>query len=89
MVQVPNEGSAAARTRWLAELAEALDEATRVMKQLRLAGCGIDPVEHVELSARIEAAKVEVESVRRTRSLALARHSCPEWTKNVPWSLSA
>lgn len=89
MVQVPNEGFAVARTRWLAELAEALEEATQVIKQLRLAGCSLDAVEQVELCARIEAAKIEVETVRHARSLALAQHSCPEWTKNVPWSLSA
>jgi len=86
VVGVPNEGVAAARARWLAEVAEALEEARQVMKQLGAAGGGI---EILDLYNRIDALAVDVEFMRRMRSAHSREHLRPEWTKNVPWSLSA
>lgn len=86
MIKVPNEGPAAARARWLAELADALDEAQRLMKEL-----GVDDgrIEAHDLCARIEAARVEVETIRLRRSSGGGQDFGPEWTKNIPWRLSA
>jgi len=86
VIRVPNEGSAAARARWLAEVAEALEEARQVMKQLGAATGGI---EMVHLYDRIDALAVDVESARRMRSTRPPAQLHPEWAKNVPWSLSA
>jgi hypothetical protein len=82
---MPNEDSAAQRARWLGELAEALDEARQVIKQLGGAEAG---VETVDLCARIEAVKLEVQTMRVKRSGGGGDFS-PEWTKGIPWRLSA
>ena len=74
------------RARWLAELAEALEEARRVMKQLGAAAGGI---EMVELYNRIDALALDVEIMRRMRSPRSPEHVRPEWSKNIPWSLTA
>lgn len=64
---VPTELPAAERARWLAELSEALDRAHQALVQLRL------PIESraeaIDLFHRIEAAKLEVQSLRLSRSL--------------------
>lgn len=86
MIRVPNEGSAAARARWLAEVAEALEAALRVVKEL---GAESGSIELVALYDRIDALALDVEMVRRMRSSHGIAHAHPEWTKNVPWSLSA
>lgn len=86
MIRVPNEGSGAARARWLAEVAEALDEARRVIKQL---GATAGSIELVELYNQIDALALDVDMMRRMRSSGGNGHLDPEWTKNIPWSLSA
>ena len=86
MIRVPNEGSAAARARWLAEIAETLEEARQVIKELGAATGGI---EMVHLYDRIDALALDVELVRRMRSTRPTGHLHPEWTNNIPWSLSA
>jgi hypothetical protein len=83
---VPNEGAAAARARWLAEVAEALEEARQVMKQLGAVAGGI---EIVELYDRIDALALDVDFMRRKRASPGGEHFRPEWTKNIPWTLSA
>lgn len=42
MFEVANAGSAAERARWLAELADALDEARDLVRQLGIEGGGQD-----------------------------------------------
>lgn len=86
MFEVSNENSAAARARWLAELADALDDARQLMKQL---GAAEGRIEAVELYARIEAVRLEVQTMRLRRSTEGGGDSNPEWTKNIPWKRSA
>lgn len=86
MFEVPNEISAAERARWLAELADALDDARQVTKQL---GAAEGRIEAVELYARIEAVRLEVQAMRLSRSTEWDRNFDPEWTKNIPWKRSA
>ncbi|MGE5564380.1 MAG: hypothetical protein ACM3ZV_13895 [Bacillota bacterium] len=86
MIKVPNHESAASRARWLAELAQALDEARHVAKEL---GADEGRIEAVELYARIEAARLEVEMMRLRRSAGGGQDYGPEWTKDIPWRLSA
>ncbi|NUQ17018.1 MAG: hypothetical protein HOP95_00965 [Sphingomonas sp.] len=78
--------SAARRARWLAELADALDEARRVMKQLAFEEIGS---ETMQLCARIDAARLEVDAMRLKRSPGDRQDFGPEWSKDVPWKLSA
>jgi acyl-CoA reductase-like NAD-dependent aldehyde dehydrogenase len=86
VVGVPNEDSAARRARWLAELADALEEARRLIKQLGAAEGRIDAV---ELYARIEAVRLEVQAMRLRRSSAGGHKFDREWTKDFPWRCSA
>ena len=85
MIGLPNEDSAAQRARWLAELAEALAEARELLEQL---GDRSGP-EAAELSARIDAAEAQVRSMRLRRISGGGADFGPEWTKNIPWRLSA
>jgi hypothetical protein len=86
MVGVPNAESAAQRARWLAELADALDEARDLVRQLGIEEGRIDAI---DVSARIEAVRNEVQTMRLMRSSGGGRDFNPEWTKNIPWRLSA
>ena len=85
VVRVPSQDSAA-RARWLAELADALDEARRLIKQL---GAAEGRLEAVELYARIEAVRLEVQAMRLRRPALGGRKAGSEWTKDFPWKCSA
>jgi hypothetical protein len=82
---VPSDDSAAQRARWLGELADALDEARRLVKEL---GAAEGKVDAVELYARIEAVRIEVQAIRIRRAAGAPEFS-PEWTKDIPWRMSA
>lgn len=84
--RLANDNSAAERARWLAELAEALDDARHVVKKL---GAAHGEVGAVELYARIEAVRLEVQAIRLRRSCAGDWEFGPEWTDNIPWKRSA
>jgi G:T-mismatch repair DNA endonuclease (very short patch repair protein) len=81
----PGEDSAAQRAYWLAELAQALDAAQRAVNELRTEG----RAETAVLYARIEAASVEVRTLRLKRSGGGAQDFGPEWSDNLPWKRSA
>jgi len=83
--RVSGEDSAVQRANWLAELAQALEDARRAAKELRTER-GADTA---ELSARIEAASVEVRSLRLKRSGGGGQDFGPEWSENIPWKHSA
>ena len=85
MIGMPGEDSAAHRARWLAELAEALDEAREVMKQLD----DQNGPEAAALKERIEAAQAQVQAMRLRRISGGGQDFGPEWTQNIPWRLSA
>lgn len=86
MVGLANADSVAQRARWLAELAEALNEARRVVKQLAIEESRYDTL---EVAARIEAARFDVESLRLRRSIGARQDVGPKWSEDVPWKLSA
>ena len=86
MFEVPNAGSAAERARWLAELADALDEARDLVRQLGIEEGRIDAI---DVAARIEAVRNEVQTMRLMRSSGGGQDFDPEWIKNIPWRLSA
>lgn len=77
MSRVPFEVSAAERARWLAELAEALEQAERLvwsMGDLRQA----DP-QMIELYSALDAARAEVEALRFRRALPARSDLQPFW----------
>jgi hypothetical protein len=85
MVGVPSAQFATQRTRWLAELADALHEARDLVRQL---GAAEGRIEAIELSRRIEATWLEVQAMRLRRTNEAADFA-PEWSKDLPWKLSA
>lgn len=56
------------------------------MKQLGVMAGGI---EIVELYDRIDALALDVDFMRRKRASQAGEHFHPEWSKNIPWTLSA
>jgi hypothetical protein len=82
---VPTEVPAAERARWLAELSEALNEAHRLLTSMALPrDCQADAR---ELYLRIEAARLEVESLRLSRSLNPRQQNNPERINSPPWEM--
>lgn len=69
------------RARWLAELADALEQAERLLK--RLAAGGRCDSMMAELELRIVAAKCELESLRTSRQPRT--ESGPRWINFPPW----
>lgn len=81
-----SEESAANRARWLAELADALDGARHLVKQL---GADEGRLAAVELYARIEAVRIEVHMMRLKRSYGGGQEFDPKWSEDLPWKRSA
>ena len=81
MDSLPNDFAAMHRARWLAELADSIDQAQRLAWRLGVAEG--NNAEAKDLYGRLEAARVEVESLRRgawTREPAVLP---PEWMKSL------
>ena len=76
----PSDLSPADRARWLAELSEALDQALVLITRFALAAD--HQGEAFELYLRIEAARLEIHSLRLSRSLRPPDDSHPDWTKS-------
>lgn len=73
--RLPTEVSAAERARWLAELADALEQAERLLWSLSDLP-KIDPQVR-ELYGSLDAARAEVQALRSRRALALQRNLQP------------
>ena len=84
MRSTPVEVPAAARARWLAELAETLGQAKQLIDRLRVSGLSRPMIEDLEL--QIEFVEREVESLRGSRSARM--ESNPDWTIRPPWQES-
>jgi hypothetical protein len=83
VVRVPTDVTAAERARWLAELSDALEDAQRLLGNL--ARGGITGADALDLSARLEAARAQVRSLRSARAAERDENSHPEWTNSLPW----
>lgn len=84
MDQESEQNSAALRAQWLAELAEALDEAQRLA--WALGGASGLSIERQKLHARIEAARIELDHLRRGRQTRLRGETDPYWTRLGLWN---
>jgi hypothetical protein len=85
VIRVPIETAAAERARWLAELAQTLDQAQQLISELGSVRGSSSAA--LDLSARVEAARAEVRSLR-IRIADLSGQSRREWSKNIPWHRS-
>jgi hypothetical protein len=83
MFSVPTEVPAPDRARWLAEVADALDQAHRLLVELDVQNDAT--ADALELHLRIEAARLEVQSLRLSRSVAPRRRSEPNWINQSAW----
>jgi hypothetical protein len=83
MYSVPIQAPAAERARWLAELAEALARAQRILGVFNFEGSR--QAEARELYLRIEAARHEVHSLRLSRSLHPRSEQSPERIETSAW----
>ena len=77
MARVPAKFSAAERAQWLAELAEAIDEAQKLVWRLGVSEG--NSARANELYARLEAARAEVDALRRSGSKELTAEAHPDW----------
>ena len=83
MRRMPSDVPPAERARWLAELAEAIDQAQKVA--WRLGGAEGNNPEAKELYGRLEAARVEVDALRRGGFRAVEHKNDPDWLKQLLW----
>jgi hypothetical protein len=77
----PVEIPAAARARWLAEVAEMLGQAEGLLGRLSFAAQDVPLMKELEL--RIASAKREIESLRTSRPPRA--DSGPKWSDLHPW----
>ena len=82
MHRVPKPSSASERAHWLAELAQALEQAQRLAWRLD-AEAG---PEAMELYSRLEAARMEVRSLQLGRLKVAPDDHDPKWASFLPWS---
>ena len=81
MRRFTSDPAGADRARWLAELASAIDDAQRVAWQI-----GVEEGNNAEarsLYARLEAARLEVEALRRGRWSREPADVCPDWMRSL------
>ena len=74
------------RARWLAELAEALEAARALVRDLE---DGDERLDAADLGAQIEAVRSEVLAMRLKRSANVDQEFGPEWSESLPWTRSA
>lgn len=83
MCSVPTKGPAADRAQWLAELAEALNAAHELLQNSPFAD--VERATANELYLRIEGARLEVQSLRLSRSLNPRKEVHPKWIESGAW----
>jgi hypothetical protein len=82
MVRVPTHSAAAQRSRWLAEISEALEEAQALLGRLSVSE--LKRLDLLELSVRLEAARTEALALRIGRRDGTAQTD-QEWINPLPW----
>jgi hypothetical protein len=83
VIRVPTDVYAAERARWLAELAQALGEAQELVNCLAVAGGGY--IETLDVCARLEAARAEVQSLRRSGTRETRPYVDRKWHEHALW----
>jgi hypothetical protein len=70
----------------LAEVSEALGEAQKLL--LRLGPDDVRDIDSLDLLARVEAARVEVRSLRICKFGKRRANPPPEWSNLLPWQVA-
>ena len=78
------ETTADERARWLTELAESLEQAQKLAWRMGLLDG--NSVEAMELYGRLEAARLEAQSLRFGQFGAAQREYGPNWVDLTPWA---
>ena len=78
-----DQAAAAARSRWLAELAEAIDQALKLGREFWIAESPC--AEAKEVYGRLESVRNEVEALRRGHRTLSPKETGPLWTRLFPW----
>jgi hypothetical protein len=81
--RVPTHLSAEERARWLAQLAEAIEQAQKLTWRMGLIEA--NSVEAMELYGRLEAARMEVQALRLGGFAGAHSESHPEWLNLLLW----
>ena len=81
---MPAEVSATERARWLAELADALEEAQKLAWEIGQSEN--QSAQAMDLYGRLETVRLEVRAIRVSRSDRNRADFNPEWTEYSPWS---
>lgn len=84
-MRVPNEQSAAERSLWLAELADALEQAQKLTWRL---GAAEGRTAAMELYGQLESVRAEVQSLRLRRTALPTPKIDPKWIDLLPWQQS-
>ena len=83
---MPTRVSAVDRASWLAELADALEQAQRLIWCIGLSAGG--NAEAMELYGRLETARMEARALRLGSSEPAPRGFDPNWTDLPPWPVN-
>ena len=76
--------AAVRQARWLAELAQAIDQAQRLARSLESSGRG--GAEALAIIKRLETVRLEVDTLRRASRESLRRPIDPFWTGFALWN---
>ena len=83
MFSVPIEVPPAERARWLAEVSDALEQAHRLLCELDIDDASTPDA--LDLYVRIEAARIEAQALRLSRSITPRAEPDPIWTNLSAW----
>ena len=83
MCSVPTEVPTAERAQWLAEVSDVLDQALELLSKLDVRDDR--RLEALDVYVRIEAARLEAQSLMLSRSLRSRAQSARQWTEFTPW----
>ena len=79
-----DQAAAAARSRWLAALAQTIEEALRLGREIGIPDRRCE--EATEVYGRLELARIEVEALRGRRQPLSGSEFGPLWTRLFPWN---
>ena len=84
MIRVPVDVAAAERAQWLAELAQVLEQAQELVSRLAVAEGRRG--EALDVFARLEAARAEVQLLRRARISEIPENLDPDRRNQLSWN---
>lgn len=87
MVKSGDTTAAEERSRWLAELAEAIGQAQRLVRTLSASQTSLGKrAEAKDLFGHLEAIRIEVDALRRGGWVPRQTEIDPSWINLIPWN---